>query len=163
MDIAEASALLATDGMLIKRPLMTAGKKLTLGFKEADFEKKLEIKLGVEDMTVYYSENGLWLEEVQEGIKVGISAKGQDDLGEVMFVDLTPETTQVEKDAALIGVEAAKAVTELTSPVKGQVVAWNLELSENPERLNSTKKEDNWIVILYQVDKELLSSLAISE
>lgn len=123
----------------------------------------MEIKLGVEDMTVYYSENGLWLEEVQEGIKVGISAKGQDDLGEVMFVDLTPETTQVEKDATLIGVEAAKAVTELTSPVKGQVVAWNLELSENPERLNSTKKEDNWIVILDQVDKELLSSLAISE
>lgn len=39
MDIAEASALLATDGMLIKRPLMTDGKKLTLGFKEADFEK----------------------------------------------------------------------------------------------------------------------------
>ncbi|WP_317913562.1 glycine cleavage system protein H [Carnobacterium maltaromaticum] len=114
-------------------------------------------------MTVYYSENGLWLEEIQEGIKVGISAKGQDDLGEVMFVDLTPETTQVEKDATLIGVEAAKAVTELTSPVKGQVVAWNLELSENPELLNSTKKEDNWIVILDQVDKELLSSLAISE
>ncbi len=106
-------------------------------------------------MTVYYSENGLWLEEVQEGIKVGISAKGQDDLA--------PETTQVEKDAALIGVEAAKAVTELTSPVKGQVVAWNLELSENPERLNSTKKEDNWIVILDQVQKELLDSLSITE
>ncbi|MGX7419902.1 arsenate reductase family protein [Carnobacterium gallinarum] len=38
MDIKEASELLATDGMLIKRPLMTDGQKLTLGFKEVDFE-----------------------------------------------------------------------------------------------------------------------------
>ncbi|MEK4700918.1 arsenate reductase family protein [Solibacillus sp. FSL R7-0668] len=33
----EQLALLASDGMLIKRPLVTDGKKLTLGFKESDF------------------------------------------------------------------------------------------------------------------------------
>lgn len=39
MNIEEASELLASDGMLIKRPLMTDGQKLTLGFKESDFEE----------------------------------------------------------------------------------------------------------------------------
>lgn len=38
MDLEEAYELLASDGMLIKRPLTTDGKKLTLGFKEADYE-----------------------------------------------------------------------------------------------------------------------------
>ncbi|MGY3778041.1 arsenate reductase family protein [Isobaculum melis] len=39
MTIQAASELLATDGMLIKRPILTDGKSLTLGFKEAEFEK----------------------------------------------------------------------------------------------------------------------------
>lgn len=39
MSEAEQLALLATDGMLIKRPIVTDGKKLTLGFKESDFLK----------------------------------------------------------------------------------------------------------------------------
>ena len=34
----EQLALLASDGMLIKRPIVTDGQKITLGFKEADFE-----------------------------------------------------------------------------------------------------------------------------
>lgn len=38
LDIEEAAALLATDGMLIKRPLLTDGKRTTLGFKEPDYE-----------------------------------------------------------------------------------------------------------------------------
>lgn len=39
MDIAESAALLASDGMLIKRPLLTDGKTTTLGFKEDVYEK----------------------------------------------------------------------------------------------------------------------------
>ena len=40
MTLEEAAELLSTDGMLIKRPLVTDGKKITLGFKEEDFEKE---------------------------------------------------------------------------------------------------------------------------
>lgn len=40
MDKETAAALLATDGMLIKRPLVTNGKKVTVGFKEERFEKE---------------------------------------------------------------------------------------------------------------------------
>lgn len=40
MTIQTASELLATDGMLIKRPILTDGKSLTLGFKESEFEEK---------------------------------------------------------------------------------------------------------------------------
>lgn len=38
LDIKEAAALLAADGMLIKRPLLTDGERITLGFKEPDYE-----------------------------------------------------------------------------------------------------------------------------
>lgn len=114
-------------------------------------------------MTVRYSENGLWIEKVTEGYKIGLSAKGQDDLGEVMFVDITPETKAVAKEETLIGVEASKAVTELTAPFKGTVHSWHDALSENPEQLNSTDRKENWIVILTDVAESDFAKLATSE
>ncbi|MGX7419903.1 glycine cleavage system protein H [Carnobacterium gallinarum] len=114
-------------------------------------------------MTVRYSENGLWVEKISEGYKIGLSAKGQDDLGEVMFVDITPETTVVAKDDTLIGVEASKAVTELTAPFKGTVLTWHTALSENPEFLNSTDSKENWIVVLTDVSETEFTNLATTE
>ena len=68
-------------------------------------------------MTVIkYSEEGFWIEKSDDTFTIGLSDKGQDDLGEVSFVDL-PSEGAVKKDEVLIGVEAAKAVTELTLPV----------------------------------------------
>lgn len=108
---------------------------------------------------VKYSENGLWIKKEGEVYILGLSEKGQDDIGEVAFVDL-PHTGALKAEEVLLGAEGAKAVTELTSPVGGEVVEVHTELEDKPELLNSTDPEDNWIVKLTNVDETVVEKLA---
>ena len=105
-----------------------------------------------------YSENGLWIK--QDGLEyvIGLSPKGQDDLGEVSFVELLKNKT-VTKEDSIISVEAAKAVTELLAPLSGTVVAFHDELEENPEFLNDTEEEKNWILRLSHINSKEFETL----
>ena len=82
-----------------------------------------------------YSENGLWIKKEGEEYIIGLSPKGQDDLGDVSFVELL-KNKEVTTEDSIISVEAAKAVTELLSPLSGTVVVFHDDLEENPEFLN---------------------------
>ena len=108
--------------------------------------------------TVKYSENGFWIKKEADKYIIGLSEKGQDDLGEVSFIDL-PETGAIKTTDTLIGVEAAKAMTDLASPLAGTITAVNEALENNPENLNSTDATMNWIVELTDVSAEAFEAL----
>ena len=95
-----------------------------------------------------YSENGLWIKQDGSEYVIGLSPKGQDDLGDVSFVELL-KSESVTPDDSIISVEAAKAVTELLAPLSGTVVAFHDELEE----------EKNWIVRLNGVDEAAFNAL----
>ena len=65
---------------------------------------------------IKYSENGLWIKQEDNRYTVGISPKGQDDIGDVSFVELFNQETLTTEDS-FMSVEAAKAVTEFVSPL----------------------------------------------
>jgi len=91
-----------------------------------------------------YSENGLWIKKEGEEYIIGLSPKGQDDLGDVSFVELL-KNKEVTTEDSIISVEAAKAVTELLSPLSGTVVVFHDDLEENPEFLNELlDSTPNW-------------------
>ncbi len=108
-----------------------------------------------------YSENGLWVLKEGENYRIGLSEKGQDDLGEVMFVELPNTLAEVKESDVLLGVEGAKAVTELLSPLTGVVVQFHTELTDDPEKLNSTDKKDNWILEVKDVEPDAFKKLSI--
>ncbi len=108
-----------------------------------------------------YSENGLWVLKEGENYRIGLSEKGQDDLGEVMFVELPNTLAEVKESDVLLGVEGAKAVTELLSPLTGVVVQFHTELTDDPEKLNSTDKKDNWILEVKDVEPDSFEKLSI--
>ena len=105
-----------------------------------------------------YSENGLWIKQDGSEYVIGLSQKGQDDLGDVNFVELLKSESVTPEDS-IISVEAAKAVTELLSPLSGTVVAFHDELEDNPEFLNELEEEKNWIVRLDGVDEAAFNAL----
>lgn len=107
---------------------------------------------------IKYSDEGFWLEKIDSTVTIGLSDKGQDDLGEVSFVDV-PSEGAVKIDDVLIGVEAAKAVTELTLPVSGTIIAVNEALEDEPSLLNSTKREETWIAKLTDVSSTEFEAL----
>ncbi|ALV22786.1 MULTISPECIES: glycine cleavage system protein H [Carnobacterium] len=110
--------------------------------------------------TMKYSENGLWILKDGSNYRIGLSEKGQDDLGEVMFVEVPSDLNEVATGDNLIGVEGAKAVTELTAPFSGKVSRFNEALADDPEKLNSPDPQDNWILDLSEVDEAAFNALS---
>lgn len=97
-------------------------------------------------MSKVFTETGLWLKEVETGkIRIGLSPKGQDDLGEVSFFDPFDIQTLIKEDA-FCAIEAAKAVTELEAPLSGEIITFNEELLSVPENLNEEEDALNWLI-----------------
>lgn len=96
-------------------------------------------------MTKLYTEDGLWIEEIGDNVvRIGLSAYGTDSVGDVAYFDLTVED-KVEKNTPFFAVEGSKVVTEMLSPVSGQVITVNAALDKKPELLNSESADERWI------------------
>ncbi|WP_027108543.1 glycine cleavage system protein H [Lacticigenium naphthae] len=98
-----------------------------------------------------FTRSGLWVEKRGGTVVIGLSPKAQDDIGEVMFAELPHERETITANETIMGVEGAKAVTELTAPVSGKVIRVHKEVLDNPELLNDPEPENNWIMELTEV------------
>jgi glycine cleavage system H protein len=77
---------------------------------------------------------------------VGITFHAQKELGDIVYVDLPKIGARAEKGVAFGSVESVKAVSEVFSPVSGEVVAVNEELANAPEKLNEDPHGAAWLV-----------------
>ena len=107
---------------------------------------------------IKYTESGLWVEKHENHYTIGLSAKGQDDLGDVSFIELS-DNTKISSTEVLFNVEAAKAVTSFVAPFDATVVKWHKEIEDQPVLLNSTNKQENWIVEVTGVDGAIFNTL----
>jgi len=110
-------------------------------------------------VAVKYSETGLWIEKNEDKYRIGLSEKGQDDIGEVMFVDLPEFSETVSKDEALLSIEGAKSVSEIISPLSGKIVKVHQEIEDTPDLLNSDERAVNWVIELTDVDEDQFNNL----
>jgi glycine cleavage system H protein len=103
-------------------------------------------------MTVKYHQNGIWIEKTNDtDYRIGISEKGQDDVGEVMFAEVSENNGNLNKGDAIINVEGAKAVTELTLPFAAKVIEKHTELEDEPDLLNKEDRDKNWILAVTDI------------
>jgi glycine cleavage system H protein len=79
--------------------------------------------------------------------EVGITDYAQKQLGDVVFVELPDVGRTVSKGEVFGTIESVKAVSELFSPVSGEVTAVNTDLSSHPEQVNS-EPHGTWIIKL---------------
>lgn len=92
-------------------------------------------------------------------VRVGITDFAQDALGDVVYVDVPEEGTEVRAGAAFGEVESTKSVSDLFSPVTGKVVSRNEALSETPELINEDPYGEGWIVVVEMSDPDELDDL----
>ena len=90
--------------------------------------------------------------EADGTVTVGISDHAQEALGDVVFVELAEVGANVEAQGQAGVVESVKAASDIYSPVAGEVIAVNEELSGSPELLNSDPY-GAWIFKLKPSDK----------
>ncbi|MHB8049605.1 MAG: glycine cleavage system protein GcvH [Coriobacteriia bacterium] len=77
---------------------------------------------------------------------IGISDFAQDQLGEVVYVDLPSVGDSVATGDSFGEVESVKSVSELFSPVSGEVVEVNSALDDAPEAVNDDSYGDGWMI-----------------
>jgi glycine cleavage system H protein len=77
---------------------------------------------------------------------IGITDYAQGELGDVVFVELPSIGKQVEFGQTFGTVEAVKAVSDLYSPITGEVTEINKEIQDSPELVNKEPYERGWMI-----------------
>jgi len=94
---------------------------------------------------LYYSEEHEWLRVEGDVAIVGITDFAQDQLGDIVYVDLPNVGDTVEVGAVVGELESTKSVSDLYSPVSGEVIARNAELDGSAELINTDPYGEGWL------------------
>jgi glycine cleavage system H protein len=97
--------------------------------------------------------------EENNRVRVGISDFAQDALGDVVYVNLPDEGTEVRAGEAMGEVESTKSVSDIFSPVSGRIVERNQALTDSPELVNQEPYGEGWMVLIEMSDPEELDDL----
>lgn len=101
--------------------------------------------------------------DAENEIVVGITDYAQGELGDVVYVELPGVGDSFERMEVFGTIEAVKAVSDLFSPVSGEVVAVNEALEEDPALVNSDPYGEGWMVRLRLQDPSDLDELLDAE
>jgi len=81
-------------------------------------------------------------------VAIGITDYAQGELGDIVYIELPKVGASYGKHDVFGTVEAVKAVSELYSPVAGEVVAVNDRLDKEPALVNTSPYDDGWMIKL---------------
>jgi glycine cleavage system H protein len=101
-----------------------------------------------------YSDDHEWLRVDGDVGIVGVTAYAADQLGDIVFVELPATGTALGAHQAFGVVESVKAVSDLLSPVAGEVIEVNAALADRPELVNGDPYGDGWMIRLRLADGE---------
>ncbi len=95
-----------------------------------------------------YTEDHEWVRLEGDEARVGITHHAQQQLGDIVFVELPPLGTAVQRGERLATVESVKAVGEVFAPLSGEVVATNDALVGSPDLVNKDPYGQGWLCTL---------------
>jgi glycine cleavage system H protein len=95
-----------------------------------------------------YSREHEWLLREDGDWVLGITEYAQSELGDVVFVELPEVGDRFEAHAEIGTVESVKAVSEIYTPIAGEVVEVNDKVADSPQLLNEDPHGDGWLVRL---------------
>ena len=110
-----------------------------------------------------YTKEHEWI-KIDGGIAIiGITDFAQDQLTDVVFVELPEVGKQIEQNSNLCVVESVKSVSEVFSPISGEIVEVNKALENSPELVNNEPFEGGWIAKLIVKNEAELDQLMTPE
>ncbi|BCW93799.1 glycine cleavage system protein H [Thermoanaerobaculum aquaticum] len=112
-----------------------------------------------------YSKTHEWVRVDGDIATVGITDYAQEQLGDVVMVDFPAVGKAVQAGQEMGTVESVKAVSEVFSPVSGEVVEVNGELEAHPELVNQDPFGSGWLVKIKvsQVPSDLMDAKAYEQ
>ncbi len=95
---------------------------------------------------LHYSKDHEWVRVDGEVAVIGITDYAQNSLGDVVYVELPKAGDEFSSNESFGSVESVKAVSEVFSPVAGQVVQTNETLADEPEKVNQDPYGEGWMI-----------------
>jgi len=106
-----------------------------------------------------YTKEHEWVSVNGDVGTVGITFHAQSELGDIVYVDMPAPGAAVTAGESFGSVESVKAVSEIYSPVTGEVVEANETLKDAPEKLNDDPHSEAWLVKIRLSDKGQIDGL----
>ena len=94
---------------------------------------------------IYFSKEHEWIEVESDLGTVGITLYAQEQLGDIVFAEVTKLKEKVLRNDDVAVVESVKAASDIFAPVSGTVIEWNDLLDDAPETLNSDPTKSGWV------------------
>jgi len=110
-----------------------------------------------------YTKEHEWIRVDEEIGTIGITDHAQKELGDIVYVELPKPGERVAANESFGTVESVKAVSEIYSPVSGDVTGVNTKLQNNPEMLNSDPHGEAWLVQVRLSDRSEIEKLMSAE
>ncbi|MBO0888639.1 glycine cleavage system protein GcvH [Candidatus Bathyarchaeota archaeon] len=95
-----------------------------------------------------YTKEHEWIRVESDKCRVGVTDYAQDSLHEIVYVDLPKIGAKVAQMQSIGTVESVKAVADVYSPIAGEVLEVNGELSNAPELVNRSPYDKGWLTII---------------
>jgi glycine cleavage system H protein len=107
----------------------------------------------------YYTKDHEWIQVKGQEAVVGITDFAQKQLGDVVYVQLPEVGAKLSSRQAMGTIESVKAVSDVFSPVSGEVSAVNTNLAGAPEMVNQDPHGQGWIIKLKLANPKELEAL----
>ena len=112
---------------------------------------------------VKYTSEHEWIRLENDEAIIGITDYAQDQLGDIVFVDVTAEGETLEQGEVFGTIEVVKTVSDLFLPIGGETVEVNPELEEHPELVNKDPYGEGWIIRIKPTDASQMDELLDAE
>ncbi len=107
-----------------------------------------------------YTSDHEWLRIEDDGnVVVGVTDHAQAALGELVFVELPEQGSEVGQGDACAVVESVKAASDVYAPITGEILETNEQLGDAPEKVNQDPYGDGWLFRMRPADVDALGDL----
>ena len=110
-----------------------------------------------------YTKHHEWVKVDGNLATIGITEYAQGELGDIVFVDIDPEISEIVSGESFGTIEAVKTVSDLFLPVAGTVTEVNPLLEKQPELVNTDAYGDGWMVKMTVSNPADVAALMSSE
>jgi len=107
----------------------------------------------------FFSKDHEWIIVDGTTATVGITDYAQAQLGDIVFAEVPPAGTKLEKGKEAAVVESVKAASDVYAPVTGEVTEANAALEADPALVNTSPEQDGWFFKLTLADPSELDGL----
>jgi glycine cleavage system H protein len=108
---------------------------------------------------LYYTKEHEWAHVQDNTATIGITEHAQESLGEITYVELPSDDTEVSAGSEMATAESSKAASDIYAPLSGKIIETNSELQTSPEMINEDCYGKGWLCKIKIKDKSELEKL----